>query len=110
MDVNELLSMSETELLGEIGKELTAKLAFPLEPEENVKRAQGWFKARVSEIRKTLCHPTIRKILQTQSTESQIVIEVAKIIAGIVIDVTPIKVAALVVKLGIEELCKTNQD
>jgi len=98
-----ILRLTKSELLASIGADLTGKSALPSTAAELVARAQAWLKANANKIRGAVC-PHAQKIAKETDTKAA-VIAVADLISSVVIHVAPFKVAALVIKVGVEKVC-----
>jgi hypothetical protein len=105
-DAKKFAAMSEMELFVSIGADLTGKPALPVSQQELLERGQAWFKKNLQTIRGTVC-PKAQQIVQENDTQKAI-IAVADLLASILIHVAPFKVAALIVKAGVNKLC--NED
>ena len=104
-DPVQLLQLTEDDLFESLGKHLTARQAFPLTKLQMVERGKQWFTAKLALFRTNIC-PKVPQILTQDSDEKTVILSIADIIANAVIGAPPIMVAALIVKIGVKNLCQ----
>jgi hypothetical protein len=104
------LSLDEAELLRSLGAETTGPQAFPLQPRELVERGTRWLKAQTAYLQQHVCSSSDIQSFATgkQNDDVTIVLELAKLLAGLVLPVNPVTLAALLVKRGLNVLCETQ--
>lgn len=106
-EVEELSAMSEQDLLVSIGTDLAGKPAMPISRQELLERGQAWFRHNAQELRVVIC-PKAKELVKETDMQKAI-IAVADLMAGILIHVAPFKVAALIVRAGVEKFCSDGQ-
>jgi hypothetical protein len=105
------LSSDDSELLRALGSELTGPQAFPLQPRELAERGTRWLSAQTAYLQQHVCsNSSIRSFATSkeQSDDITIVVELAKLLAGLILPVNPVTLAALLVKRGLNVLCVTQ--
>lgn len=104
--IEELLRSSEEELLVSIGMEINeGSLALPRRRDWLTRSAKRWLKVREDTLRQAICSSDRVRTLVHDSQDVLLVTAVADLILSICTGVSPITVAALLVRRGISELC-----
>jgi hypothetical protein len=102
----DLLQLKEDDLYALIGDDLAGPQAFPLTQSELIERGQAWFNANLDRLRAVVC-PHAKQL--TEETEARsALIAVADLLAGVILHVAPVKVAALILKVGVKKLCRLD--
>lgn len=114
-EMSRLLSLSQDELLEEIGEELIRKrLRARLEPrktETAMQRGQEWFEANIGHLERAVCfEPAVRRMVENPSDNQVLVAALLDLISSIVVGVSPVTVAVLLVKRGVHTLCRDSWD
>jgi hypothetical protein len=105
--IRQLLALDEEELYVEIGREFSAKQALPLDPRELAERGKRLFSAQVKKLTSSICeNSTIRSMAENNSEDAQIVVEIINLISSLILPVSPITLAALLVKRGVKKCCE----
>ena len=103
------LNTSENDLLAMLGADLTSKQALPLQPAQLIERGQRWLMAQYSDLQSFVCaSDNIKTFALAKNDDAEIVVEIAKLIAGIVLPVNPIIVSVLIVKRGLKSFCESS--
>jgi len=104
----ERLAMSEDELLLQLGTDLAGTQALPLLPGELVDRARRWLAAQREYLEAQVCSSeSIRQFTLATADNSAIAVELAKLLAGLLLPVNPVTLAVLLVKKGLKTFCAT---
>ena len=100
-------SMTETDLLREIGCQLEAREArlLPRPPGELVQFAREWFESKKSELAEVVCDSDAVRGLPDSEQEHVIAAAIADVIASLVVGVSPVMVAYLIMRYGLSRLC-----
>jgi hypothetical protein len=102
-----LSEFSEADLLARIGRELTANDVGGAPGGRPALIAQGkaWFSSKSADLKKTIC-PKVQEFGELVRTDTvALIAAIADLIASICVGVSPITVAALCVKYGLDRLC-----
>jgi len=105
--IQELVAKNEQELLVILGEELTQDRAgaLPLTPKQLADRGRKWFAAFILEIRPQLCgNPAIRAVGEKADSVA-LGIAIIDLIARHLEVVSPATVAALIVQIGVNQIC-----
>lgn len=106
-DIKKLLNLSEEELYTKLGREFAGNQAFPSDTRELVERGRRLFNAQIKRISPLVCeNNTIKKMVNDNSEDSHIVMEIVNLIASIALPVAPINLAVLLVKRGVKKCCE----
>jgi hypothetical protein len=109
-ELSSLLALSEDDLYLEIDRQLMPP-GFRIDLrgiDVKVESGKSWFEEWRTRIRDRICTPTARASLDRAIEapgSGTLLIAIADMIAGIVVGVSPVTVAALVVKLGLGRFC-----
>lgn len=99
-------------LLLEIGSDLDRKSILPRKPSEIIEIADIWFKKKRNQFATIVCGNEKIKRLQDSSNEVNqnvfLAAAVADLISGAITGVSPITVAVLIVKKGLDSICKDS--
>ena len=113
MDEKEVLMLLDAdtqELYIRIGRELTGKNIFPLGDEKLMELSRKWFVDLRSKLKSIVCsNERVQSIFLNQSNIQQrisLVFALADLISSLTMNVSPWSVSALLVKEGIDTLCK----
>lgn len=102
-----LIQLEEQQLFDELGRDLAATTFGAGElPSEDVGRS--WFAAHLDTLRSKVCGSNIAEVYRQNPAKWDNVMLIAAIsdlVAGAITGVSPVTVAALIVKKGIEKLC-----
>ena len=107
IDPSDLDYLDEERLLEMIGMELYRKerSALPIDTNELIARARNWIDQNWEAFREAICKTeSIQELVANNSTK-QLVLAIADLISGLITGVSPITVAILLTKTGIEEMC-----
>lgn len=105
-EARNLLAQSEQQLLVALGESLMGPQAFSMHPTELVERATRWLTAQKHELQRTVCVHPAAVALQAGNDDVAIVIELAKILAGLLLPVNPVALAVLLVKKSLTKFCE----
>jgi hypothetical protein len=106
---SEQLSLTEDDLLALLGSELAGPQALPLRPAELIERGKRWFAAKRVLLEAQVCSSgTVKAFALTTNDNSAIAVELAKLLAGLVLPVNPVTLAVLLVKKGLKTFCATR--
>ena len=102
--------MTEGELWILLGRQLSVaeRKAIPESPEALMKRAQQWFDGKRSELHDAICSNPQVRVLHERDDVGPLVAAISDLIAGFCIGVSPITVAYLSIRLGIDRLCRDH--
>ena len=106
-----LRDLEEDDLLELIGAELAKheEAALPFSREELISKGKKWLQGNWNALHDTVCaSPQIRELVEKAGSKSQLILAVSDLITGLVTGVTPITVAYLLTKTGIEKLCEPD--
>lgn len=107
---NDKFNLDIEDLLLEIGTDISGKTLLPKNPSELIKIADIWYKKTTTKIAPIVCNnERIKKIQDTKSDTNQNVLlaaAIADLITGVITGVSPITVAVLVIKKGLNSICK----
>ena len=111
--IETILAMSEAELLRQIGAEATAGEfgAGEMSDEEREESGRNWWMQSRERVTRVVCGSHLARIVLEggkQWDSILLVAAIADLIAGSVTGVSPVAVAALIAKHGLEKLCKDN--
>jgi hypothetical protein len=107
-EIRTAFSLGESELLQSLGEQVTGLQAFPLQPEELAERGARWLKAKTTYLQECICSAPQVRSFATNDKDKDVVavaIEVAKLLAGLVLPVNPVTLAVLIVKGGLKTFC-----
>ena len=102
-----LLAQSEQQLLVALGESLTGPQAFAMHPTELVERATRWLTAQKRELQRTVCVHPAAVALRTGNDDVAIVVELAKLLVGLMLPVNPVTLAVLIVKKTLSKFCES---
>lgn len=106
--LDQLIELEEEDLLEKLGTELVGFQAVPLTAKQLRQLAQNWFRANSQKISDQIC--TSKKIysLANGSRKSkELVLAICDLIISIQFGVSPLLVAVLVVKVGLDKICQS---
>ena len=111
-DVEALFTADVEELYAEIGRKVGGRAALPPTMQELVELGRAWLESRSDELAATIC-PSKRikqlyQIADLSDRRAQLITAIADLISGLVVGVPPWTVSALLVRLGLESLCKDS--
>lgn len=109
--IRRLYALSEAEILVEIGNEILAGESrfFPPSNQEAIENAVEWLRERYELLQGKICtHPKLQEYCS--SDDIMLAAAIADLISGMCINVSPFSVAVLLVKKGIDELCKQTKE
>jgi hypothetical protein len=105
----ERLSLEEDELLAMLGADLVGPQAMPLRPAELVDRARRWLAAQHGELQVQICSNNVVKQFATAKDDPlAIAVELAKLLAGLLLPVNPVTLAVLLAKKGLKSFCSAQ--
>jgi hypothetical protein len=102
------MNLNKEELFELIGKDLTARQAFPLSKDELAERGKNWFIAKIDTFRDVLCSNKNKKYLVEDSGTKTAVLAISDLLASVCFGVSPVTVAAILLKIGIRNLCSND--
>lgn len=104
----ERLSMTEDDLLKLLGSDLVGPQALPLRPTELAERGKRWLTAQRENLETQICSSESMRHFALGTTDSSaIAVELAKLLAGLLLPVNPVTLAVLIVKKGLKSFCST---
>lgn len=103
------LSMTEDELLALLGNDLAGTQALPLRPSELAESGRRWLAAQREYLEENICSSeSIRQFTLATTDNSTIAIELAKLLAGLLLPVNPVTLAVLLAKKGLKSFCSVK--
>ena len=105
-NINRLEQMTEQELWVQIGRELTREEehALPLDARDLRDRAKAWFSANKKALEDRICIPDVRKVFDGGDTPT-LITAIADLISACCTGVSPVTVAYLLVRKGLNTFC-----
>ncbi|VAW56389.1 hypothetical protein MNBD_GAMMA07-2733 [hydrothermal vent metagenome] len=114
MDIKEIASLNSNEIYELIGRELSESMELgETEPEEYQDRGKRWIKKYKDQLQKTICGGFVAETILNEKRQWDQVLLIASItdlIATLSIGVSPVVIATLLVKEGIEQLCHSDTE
>lgn len=109
-DIESLLQKSKDELFLDLGKELVGKSILPKSRNELISTAKIWWERNIKLITDAICgSEKLRKLLLAENNDDVVLVTaIADLVSGLVTGVSPVTVAALLVKKGVNNICKEN--
>ena len=102
-------SVAEQELLVQLGSDLAGSQALPMSSAELAERGKRWLVAQHAFLEAQICSsPTIKEFTLNTSDSSAIAVELAKLLAGLLLPVNPATLAVLLVRKGLKTFCATR--
>ena len=112
MLVEETLDLTVEELYEKIGQEMSVGVGLgEVEPEEYENRGRRWLNKYRQKLQETICKSQVAKVtLYKNRTWDQtlLIAAIADLLASLSLGVSPVVVAALLVKEGLSQLCLEN--
>ncbi|WP_298982723.1 hypothetical protein [uncultured Roseibium sp.] len=107
-DIAALSDLSKVDLFARLGGELTATDIGGASEDRPAQIAQGkaWFRSRKTNLQKAICPEVNRFSAKVRTDTVALVAAIADLIVSICAGVSPITVAALCVKYGLDRLCE----
>ena len=103
------LSLKEEEIFEKIGIEASSvQGAFPPSKQELIAIGKRWWTYHKEQLTNSICDSEAVKKAYNSSDELAVLAAVLDLISGIAIGISPITVAVLLVKLGIDKTCKNK--
>lgn len=110
IEIKQLLSLPEDELLFRLGKEIAGTSARGEPRNLLIKRAKDWLSNRSGDFREAICsNPAVRTSLtMPPSSERQVALVMAAsdALSTILIGIPPFTISVLLVRVGLDSLCK----
>lgn len=104
------LSLNEEELFQQIGTEFSSSDAFPPSKQDLIKVGKRWWTHNKERLVTSLCSSEVIKTTFDSGDELALASAILDLISGLITGVSPITVAVLVMKLGLEKICKQQWD
>ena len=102
----EHFSLAESDLFARLGADLAGPQALPLTPGELAERGRRWLLAQQAFLETQVCSSeSIKKFTLETSDNSAIAVELAKLLASLLLPVNPVTLAVLLIKKGLKTLC-----
>jgi len=102
-------SLAENDLLARLGADLAGRQALPLKTTELAERGKRWLLAQQSFLEAQVCSSdSIRKFTSETSDNAVIAIELAKLLAGLLLPVNPVTLSVLLIKRGLKTFCSAR--
>jgi hypothetical protein len=99
-------SLTEDELYAAIAADLVGRQALPMTAIELAERGRRWFAAQRDVLKQRVCASTeVKAFVDDKSENVTLVVETAKLLAGLLLPVNPVIVAALLVRRGLRSFC-----
>ena len=109
-EIERLFDLNETDLFFDIGLSSSTDLEFLGKSKKQIIEAgKRWYSANQLKLKSAVCKESVLNTINKENN-IELVAAVVDLIAGIVLDVSPITVATLIVKKGINNICKENDD
>jgi hypothetical protein len=103
------LAMSEDDLLALLGTDLAGPQALPLRPSELVERGRRWLTAQHVYLEEHVCSSeSVKQFALTTNDNVAIAVELARLLAGLILPVNPVTLAVLLTKKGLKTFCSTR--
>jgi hypothetical protein len=108
--IETLLQTYEDELLLILGRQISARYAFPPSKQQLREVAEEWFTSHLMDFQETICgnHRVLK--LRNNNNLIELAAAIADLIVGICTGVSPVTVAVLIIKYGISKLCQNGED
>lgn len=106
----DLLDLPPNELYATLGRELEGESlsAFPLPAGEFIRRGKEWYSQRRNQFVRAVCSSAhIRRLLQDKRSVDRVMLTsaIADLISSVCFGVSPVVVAVLLIREGVESLC-----
>lgn len=109
VEIKKLLKLDKNELYARLGHELIGPNNILTNIKENEKLGESWFIRNKEKLKSKVCNNQVVlsafKLKQNQ-TELQIALAILDLISNLIIGVSPVTVAVLIVKEGLNSFCK----
>jgi len=103
------MPLNEDDLLVQLGTDLVGPGAMPLKPSELADRARRWLLAQQEFLEAHICtNESIKQFALATTDDSAIAVELAKLLAGLLLPVNPVTLAVLLIKRGLKSFCSTR--
>jgi hypothetical protein len=99
---------SEDELYRLIGSEVSGLLGGPSDDDVLVKRGRKWFEMKLPKLRNAICVSPAVNSFVSSSDESLLATAVCDIIANLSLGVSPVTLTTLILRMGIQHLCESD--
>ena len=113
MQIQDALQLTLDEMYEHIGRDISIGIELgEVEPEEYKSRGKRWISKYRSKLREIICNGQVAKVtLSDNRTWDQVLLvaAVADLISSVSTGVSPVVVAALLVKEGLSQLCTDSQ-
>ena len=110
MNDERLLSLDQEDLYLQLGKELSSEVQFgEVNIEELRNRGKRWMKKQRKQLQKQICKSEIAiSVMKGERKWDQLLLTaaIADLIAALVVNVSPVTVAALITKEGLHLFCE----
>jgi hypothetical protein len=103
--INELDNRSIDDLLELVGTELMGRNAAADPKSQVIDRARRWLRQKLATLHPAICGSEVVKQVLESSDRVALITAVADVIAGLIVGVSPVTVAAILTKLGLKRLC-----
>ena len=110
-EVTALANASEEDLLRYLGAELVGPQIVPLDHAELIERGSRWVRAQSTTLQDKVCASDgIRTFAQAKESSDVvgIAVELAKLLASLMLPVNPVALAVLLAKRGVKSLCEVK--
>jgi hypothetical protein len=113
MKMQDAINTSADKLYEDIGRSISVGIDLgEVDPEELRERGIRWFAKRKKELQEKVCNGYIAEVVLQEGRswdQTLLLAAVADLIASLVVGVSPITVAALILKEGLHQFCSNNQ-
>ena len=101
-----LLALPDAEILAKLGVDLLGPQAVPQRPAELAERGRRWLEAQRDYLEKEICsNESLRQFVQGTNDNAAIAVELATLLAGLLLPVNPVALAVLFAKRGLKSFC-----
>ncbi len=105
-EIQRLMNLSEDELYLDIGLAANPDLNFLDKERKYIEEVgRNWFKNNVNKIKRVICKEEVIDSL-SKDDKLMLISAIADLLAGLYLEVSPVTVAVLVVKQGVNNLCE----
>jgi hypothetical protein len=103
-----LMELDEEALLQELGREVVHFSGAPLTPKQLESIAQKWLQGKTEFITERVCKSNrVYKLINNEGYSKELVFAVCDLIVSIQFGISPLLVAVLIVKGGLNKICET---
>jgi hypothetical protein len=109
-EATRLLAKNEDELLADLGADLLGLGGVPPSVEVLNTAARGWLSDNATKIRTCVCTEEVRKLLNSNVGSVEICVALGDLLLGQFVGVSPLSLAAIILKTGVSSFCRNLWD